>query len=94
MKQINTALKTMGIKARVYNQIRKDLYKLRLENITPQQKHLFFDQWFSLNQAAHNELNDYKAKRKAKAIINSLRIANGKLPKKKITKQEYLASQK
>jgi hypothetical protein len=73
MKQEKIALKTMGIKASVYNQIRTDLYKKRLENITPAEKEKLFDKWFGLNSLAHTELNNYKSKRQYKTKIQRLR---------------------
>lgn len=71
--QINVSLKTMAIKARVYNHIRKTLYKKRLEQIPDSEKLKFFDEIFVLNKDAHWELNDYKQKRWNKAKIAELR---------------------
>jgi hypothetical protein len=73
LKQQKIALKTLAIKARVYNHIRKTLYKKRLENITEKEKIEFFDLLFSMNQEAHYELNAYKRKRQDKAEIQRLR---------------------
>lgn len=73
MKAEKIALKTMGIKARVYNQIRTDLYKKHLDQISDNEKIEFFNKVFGLNLAAHRELNDYKSKRQYKAEIQRLR---------------------
>lgn len=92
--------KTLSIKARVYNQIRKDLYKktnediiynkLRgLEFITDEQKIELFNKWFDLNKEAHNELNEYKKKRKYKKTIQEDRIKRGVTPKVKMSKEQY-----
>lgn len=75
MKQQNIALKTLGIKARVYNQIRTQLFKKRLEDITPEEKLAYFNGIFQLNLEAHRELNDYKQKRKDKAELLKTRLA-------------------
>jgi len=107
-KNNNIASKTMAIKARVYNQIRTDLYKKQLEEnyktkyqketvITPKEKVELFDKWFSLNSLAHQELNAYKAKRKWKREIYEARVARGYKFKKKQSKEErqkYLAESK
>ena len=61
MKEIKISLKTLAIKARVYNQIKEE------------DKVKFFDKWFQLNYDAHWELNNYKTKRKEKARIVELR---------------------
>jgi hypothetical protein len=63
----------MGIKARVYNQIRTKLYKKQLDKITDTEKIEFFNEVFGLNILAHRELNRYKAKRQYKAEIQKLR---------------------
>jgi hypothetical protein len=94
MKQINTALKTLAMKARVYNQIRKDLYKKRLDSFTDKQKVEFFDKVFALNNETHWELLAYKEKRKDAKKLYEERVARGHKFKKKTSKQEYLNSQK
>jgi hypothetical protein len=82
MKQIRIALKTLAIKARVYNQIRQAFFKGRmrrwqqeetLKSFTPEDKIKFFDELFAMNWEAHWELNDYKRKRQDKAEILRLR---------------------
>ena len=81
---MSTALKTMAIKARVYNQIRTDLYKKYLEEttttkyfkyevLTDEEKLKLFDKWFKLNKEAHQELNTYKRKRQRKAKVEAIR---------------------
>ena len=73
----NISLKTMAIKTRVYNQIRTDLFKKHLEEnykskynkesiLTEKEKLDLFDKWFNLNKLAHQELNEYKSKRRKK----------------------------
>lgn len=73
MKQIKIALKTMAIKARVYNRIRTFLYRKQLEQISTEDKIKFFDELYQLNWRAHWELNWYKRKREDKAEIQRLR---------------------
>jgi hypothetical protein len=67
------SLKTLAIKARVYNYIRQTLYKKRLEDFTDQQKIEFFNEVWMQNRAAHRELHNYKIKRQRKAEIERLR---------------------
>ena len=69
MKQTNTALKTLAMKARVYNQIRKDLYKKRLDQIKDKEKIEFFDKVFQLNHETHWELIAYARKRQDAAKL-------------------------
>lgn len=73
MKQINIALKTLAMKARVYNYIRKTLYKKKLEQISDKEKIEIFDKIFAMNFETHWELNAYKNKRSYKAEIQRLR---------------------
>lgn len=73
MKNINVSLKTMGIKARVTNVIRVDIYNKKLDRINDKEKIELFNKWFSLTKEAHIELNNYKAKRKYKAEVKKLR---------------------
>ena len=93
MKEHSVSFKTMAIKARVYNQIRKDLHKMPLVSIDPKfsdrewyltdkQKVDFFDKWFKLNHDANFELNQYKLKRKYKAKVEKLRAGTGYYKKK------------
>jgi hypothetical protein len=83
------ALKTMAIKARVYNKIRKALYKQGLEKFTSENKVTFFDELFKENQEAHNELNNLKRKRKDKAFVQAERVKRGYKPKRKTSLEEY-----
>lgn len=89
MKQDKVALKTLAMKARLANYIRKTLYKRKLDAIPDVDKIEIFDQIHSLNLLMHWELRDYKAKRKTKAKIQKLREARGYKPKKKTSKAEY-----
>ena len=86
---MSTTLKTLSIKARVYNQIRVDLYKKRIDQISSTEKIEFFNKIFNLNVEAHNELNAYKQKRKDKKEIYEARVKRGYKFKKKISKEEY-----
>lgn len=92
MKQESIALKTLGIKARVYNQIRTKLYKKRLESFSTAEKAEFFDIIFNLNHEAHWELNAYKSKRKDKAKLHADRVARGYKFKKKTSLEDYKKS--
>ena len=76
MKQNKIALKTLGIKARVYNRVRTYLYKKRLESISEKDKVEFFNELFQLNHEAHWELNNYKQKRKDQADLLKKRLAS------------------
>lgn len=73
-KEIAISLKTMGIKARVTNVIRTDIYDKRVEQFSDKQKIEYFNKWFSLTKEAHTELNNYKTKRKYKAKVEKLRL--------------------
>lgn len=75
MKAINTSLKTMGIKARVTNIIRKDIYLTRVEDFSEKAKVALFNKWFQVAKEVHNELNTYKAKRKYKAKVEKQRLS-------------------
>lgn len=76
MKQNNIAMKTMAIKARVYNIIRTKLYKQRLDKIPDFAKIQFFNEIFEANLLAHNELTSYKCKRQDKAELLKKRLAS------------------
>lgn len=69
-------IKTLAIKARLANHIRKTLYKTRLEQISQTEKVRLFEEIFGLNSSMHSELNDYKAKRKAKIELHKKRLAS------------------
>ncbi len=75
MKQNKIAMKTMAIKARVYNFIRKSLYNQYLENISEKTKIELFDKIFGLNKEAHWELIRYKQKRQDKSELLKQRLA-------------------
>lgn len=75
MKQTSVALKTLAMKARVYNKIRTFLYKHHLERIPDQSKLQFFDEIFEMNRQTHWELIDYKRKRKAAKELKEKRQA-------------------
>lgn len=76
-KETKIALKTMAMKARVYNYIRTELYKKKLEQITPAEKQRIFDEIFARNKATHWELNFYKDKREYKENIYQERVKRG-----------------
>ena len=66
---------TLAIKARLANHIRKTLYKKKWENMSPGEIETIFDEIFKLNHQMHWELNEYKAKRKAKRELRKKREA-------------------
>lgn len=76
--------KTLAMKARVYNKIRKDFYKKRLESFSVSDKVKYFDELFSINLATHWELKSYARQRKEQA-----RIKRGRKPRKKTSKEEW-----
>ncbi len=89
------------MKARVFNQIRQDIYKKHLEEnfyskhkkeqvLTDKDKLELFDKWFKSARAAHNELVSYKRKRKTKKRIHEARVERGYKFKKKVSKEDYL----
>lgn len=96
MKQINTALKTLAMKARVYNYIRTTLYKYKgnIAKISDKEKIEIFDTIFGMNNATHWELLAYKEKRKDAKKLYEARVARGYKFKKKTSKEQYLSSQK
>lgn len=67
--------KTMAIKARLANHIRKTLYKKHLLSLSDSEKIAMMDQIFGLNLEMHWELNAYKQKRKDKAELLKKRLA-------------------
>lgn len=71
---MSVALKTLAMKARVYNQIRIKLYKKRIEDFSPEEKQKMFDEIFGLNAQTHWELIRYKQKRKDKKAIHDARV--------------------
>lgn len=62
-------IKTMAMKAKLANYIRKTLYKKHLTALSGADKVAIFDQIFGLNLQMHSELNAYKRKRKDKAEL-------------------------
>jgi hypothetical protein len=84
-----TQTKTMAMKARVANFIRKALYKKPID-ISEKEKLILFEQIYNLNRDMHWELLAYKAKRKEKARIQKLRSERGYKPKKKTSLSEHL----
>jgi hypothetical protein len=89
MKNQNKSLRTLAPKARVYNHIRKRLYKCKLEDFTIKQKEEFFKEVFEMNAVTHQELLLMKWTRKQKAAIEAARIARGYKRKKKTSLAEY-----
>lgn len=101
MNSDKIALKTMAIKARVYNEIRKDLFHklleenfyskykkyevLKYEVLKDEDKIKLFNKWFELNKEAHRELDAYKSKRKYKAKVLKLREEKKNLVDSEIT---------
>lgn len=86
---MSTQLKTLAMKARVYNKIRTFLYKQHLDKIPQKTKIEFFDEIFKMNHETHWELIAYKKKRKRKAKLHAERVARGYNFKKKTSKAEY-----
>lgn len=91
---MSVALKTLSMKARVYNQIRTKLYKKRIEDFSPESKQKMFDEIFGLNLQTHWELNNYKQKRKDKKALYEERVKRGYVFKKKVSKEQHLQSLK
>jgi hypothetical protein len=83
-KEIQTALNTMAIKARVANLIRTTLFEygttdweIKYRNkkrLTEEDKIRIFDMISSANAEMHNALNSYKQNRKFKAKVEKLRL--------------------
>lgn len=86
MKNNSTSLKTMAIKSRVANFIRKALYKKRLEQFSDAEIQVLFSEIHALNFKAHTELNNYKQKRKKKAAVQREREKRGYVKKVKTPK--------
>jgi hypothetical protein len=87
--QVSVSMKTLAIKARVLNKFRKLFYKEQLKNFPDTLKIEIFNQLFSEVRAAHNELVEYKSKRKYRAEIEAKRVARGYKAKKKTSLAEY-----
>lgn len=97
---MSIASKTMAMKARVFNQIRTDIYQKHIEEsfktrfrnekiLTEKEKLELFDKWFKLAKEEDSELYFYKRKRRSKAKIYKERMERGYNFKKKVSKQEY-----
>lgn len=72
-KAANVSVKTMAIKCRVVNHLRKGFYNKQADQFTDEEKLVWFDMVYSLTKAAHIELNNYKRNRKQRAVIELLR---------------------
>lgn len=83
--------KTLAIKARLANSLRKYVYQNIHRKPNPPQsiKAGIFDMWLLEIWEMHSELNAYKAKRKEKARIHAERMKRGWKPKKKVSLEEY-----
>lgn len=86
---MSVSQKTMAMKARVANHIRKTLFKKLKVNITDDEKIAIFDQIYDMNRDMHWDLNNYKQKRRAKAALQKEREERGYQRKKKTSKEEY-----
>lgn len=73
---MSVELKTLAMKARTYNKIRKALYKKRLEGFTVDEKVKFFNEIFEENHITHWELINYKQKRRDKRDLLERRKAS------------------
>lgn len=96
---MSTQLKTMAMKARVYNKIRTFLYKKQLDKITDKEKIEFFDEIYKENIITHWELINYKRKRQDKKELLQIRLAapqtktmQKKLSRKKVSLEDYKKS--
>lgn len=66
-------LKTMAMKCRIANIIRKEIYKKRIEDFKNEDKQKLFDIIFEEAKKMHYELQAYKSKRQKKTRIQKLR---------------------
>lgn len=89
MSKNGSNVNTLSIKARVFNTMRKDFYKKDVTHFSDEEKVRFFNEIFDKTQTAHLELNNYKQKRKAKKVVNDLRVIRGWAPKKRTSLEEY-----
>jgi hypothetical protein len=90
-KEIQTALKTMAMKARVANLIRTTLFEFgttdweikyrNKKKLTEEDKIRIFDMIFEANKEMHDELNAYKQNRKFRAKVEKLRLEKQNLKK-------------
>lgn len=89
-----TQLKTLAMKAKLANHIRKTIYKKNWTDLTPDQKEGMLMQIFIMGKEMHSELNNFKqkrkdkvkllAKRKASPLTKSMKKKLGLIPKVKI----------
>ncbi len=84
-----TQNKTMAIKARVANHLRKSIYKKEYDEITVPEKLTLLRELFDMGKEMHKELSAYKQKRKDKKAIQEARVARGYKPKVKTTKAQW-----
>ena len=89
----------MAIKAEVFNHFRSQIYALtdgfRADKVKEVNKILEgtrFSMFVQKMADAHAVLNNLKAKRKTKAVVEAARVARGYKPKKKTSKADYEAS--
>lgn len=80
---------TMAIKSRVFNCMRKSLYKKNLGELSFLEREKLFEEFFNMTQEAHISLNNYKAKRKDKRVVQQLRADRGYQPKKRTSLEEW-----
>lgn len=86
---MSVQLKTLAMKARLANKIRKHFYKAQLEKFTTEQKVEFFNEIFEQNSLMHWELINYKQKRRDKKDIHQARLDRGYKFKKKTSLKQY-----
>ncbi len=99
---MSTQQKTMAIKARVANSLRKEFHDLQVsktfrgiskrekENIKDDKKIEIFDKIWDEVVDMHTELCKFKVKRREKRKVEEERIKRGVKSKKKTSKEEYL----
>ena len=86
---MSTQNKTMAIKARVANHLRKSIYKKNYEDLSLPERESLFKELFEMGKEMHKELSAYKQKRKDKKVIQDARVARGYKPKQKTSKQQW-----
>lgn len=91
-------VKTLAIKARLANTIRKLIYPYvkggkTLSELTESELSALGSTAFEVGKAMHQELNAYKAKRKFKASVAQEREKRGYKRKQKTSKAEWEAKQ-
>lgn len=88
-----SGVKTMAIKARLSNLLRKTFYKRTETDFTAEEKLTLFDAILSETQEMHFELNMYKSKRKSKRFVEQQRALRGFKPKNKTTLEQWKLKQ-